>query len=298
MNFFDLLLARKLGGGGALPTETATVTPTTSEQTVTPTAGHTLSSVTVNPIPSQYIVPTGTKQITENGTDIDVSQYASADVAVPMPDEYAIGGSVADGTCTGYHFKTGVTRIQPYFFSYNSGITEITIPSTVTKIGQQAFNHCQNLVRVIIPNTVTEIEEECFSQSPNLVSANLPTGLTTDGKTWFNSCSKLQEVTFPQSVKKIPNYCCYQCVSLQHVSFLGDVTNIGSISFANAVICEYYDFRYCTAVPALASYNGFNNIPATCKIIVPDALVSSWKAETNWVTYADNIIGVTDYDNS
>ena len=46
-----------------------------------------LSQVTVNPIPSEYIVPTGTKSITDNGTGIDVAQYASVDVAVPTgPD--------------------------------------------------------------------------------------------------------------------------------------------------------------------------------------------------------------------
>ena len=32
------------------------------------------------------IVPTGTKQITSNGTGIDVAQYADVDVAVPQPE--------------------------------------------------------------------------------------------------------------------------------------------------------------------------------------------------------------------
>ena len=31
------------------------------------------------------IVPTGTKQITSNGTGIDVAEYADVDVAVPQP---------------------------------------------------------------------------------------------------------------------------------------------------------------------------------------------------------------------
>ena len=39
--------------------------------------------VTVDPIPDDYIVPSGTKSITANGTGIDVSSYASVDVAVP-----------------------------------------------------------------------------------------------------------------------------------------------------------------------------------------------------------------------
>ena len=52
-----------------------------------------LSQVTVKPIPSEYIVPTGTKSITANGTGIDVSQYASVDVAVPaseIPSNYGL----------------------------------------------------------------------------------------------------------------------------------------------------------------------------------------------------------------
>lgn len=42
-----------------------------------------LSSVTVNPIPSQYIIPTSSMTITQNGTGIDIAQYATVDVAVP-----------------------------------------------------------------------------------------------------------------------------------------------------------------------------------------------------------------------
>lgn len=61
-----------------------TATPTTSAQDVEPDSGYDgLSKVTVGAIPSQYIVPAGKKTITENGTDIDVSQFATADVAVP-----------------------------------------------------------------------------------------------------------------------------------------------------------------------------------------------------------------------
>ena len=41
-----------------------------------------------------------------------------------------------------------VTAIKPYAFNY-SGITSVTIPSTVTSIGQEAFFHCENLNDII-----------------------------------------------------------------------------------------------------------------------------------------------------
>ena len=69
---------------GSISLQTKTVTPTTNQQSVTPDSGYDgLSSVTVNAIPSQYIIPSGTKSITANGTGIDVTAYASVDVTVP-----------------------------------------------------------------------------------------------------------------------------------------------------------------------------------------------------------------------
>lgn len=58
-----------------------TVTPTTSAQTAVEAGKYTTGAITVAAIPSQYIVPTGSVNITANGT-VDVTQYASAVVNV------------------------------------------------------------------------------------------------------------------------------------------------------------------------------------------------------------------------
>lgn len=63
--------------------QSKSATPTTSSQTISPDSGYDgLSSVTVGAIPSQYIVPTGNKSITENGNNIDVAEYATVSVSV------------------------------------------------------------------------------------------------------------------------------------------------------------------------------------------------------------------------
>lgn len=73
-------------GTKQLTTQAAkTITPSTSSQTAVNSGVYTTGKVTVNPIPSNYIVPSGTKTITTNGTH-DVKSYASATVNVAGED--------------------------------------------------------------------------------------------------------------------------------------------------------------------------------------------------------------------
>lgn len=63
------------------PDQTKTITPTKETQTIKPDTGYELAEVTVNPIPDEYIKPSGTLDISSNGT-YDVKSYESANVNV------------------------------------------------------------------------------------------------------------------------------------------------------------------------------------------------------------------------
>lgn len=80
----DDIVVTALGGDTDIKIQPSkTVTPTKSQQTVTPDSGYdVLSSVTVNKIPDNYVEPTGTENIYKNGT-YDISAFKTVNVQVP-----------------------------------------------------------------------------------------------------------------------------------------------------------------------------------------------------------------------
>lgn len=75
-----------------------TVTPSESEQTLRTADKLVKSDIFVNPIPSEYIVPTGSMEITENG-QYDITEKASVSVDVPIPPQRVVTGTfVGNGT--------------------------------------------------------------------------------------------------------------------------------------------------------------------------------------------------------
>lgn len=67
---------------GAIQAYQGTATPAQGEQTINPTSGKFFSSFKVGAIPSDYVIPSGTEQITANGV-YDVSTKANVNVNVP-----------------------------------------------------------------------------------------------------------------------------------------------------------------------------------------------------------------------
>lgn len=102
------------------PSSAKTITPTKDTQTVNPDSGKLLSSVTVNPIPDDYIIPAGTKNITENGT-VDVTSFAEVNVAVPAPD-LSDATATADKVLLSFTAYTGAGKITGTIPTYDGSL--------------------------------------------------------------------------------------------------------------------------------------------------------------------------------
>ena len=116
--------------------------------------------------------------------------------------------------------------------------------------------------------------------------------VTTIGKGAFYICYSMESITIPNSVTTISEYAFCNCYGMASVTIPNSVTTITTRSLSNWYSVRYYDFTRHTSVPTLSSTTAFMGIAADCEIRVPAALADEWKAETNWSTYADKIVGV------
>ena len=117
--------------------QSKTVTPTKSQQNIAADSGYDgLSSVIVNAIPDNYVIPTGTVNITANGTH-DVSGKASVVVAVPssQPTLNAPTIAINNSTLTITNPASNGNFVTKFkVFSNGTALTEAVIKGSTTTV--------------------------------------------------------------------------------------------------------------------------------------------------------------------
>ena len=88
-----------------------------------------------------------------------------------------------------------------------SGLTSITIPSSVTSLGESCFSYCSGLTSITIPSSVTSLGASCFKDCSGLTSINIPSSVTSLGASCFDGCSGLTSITIPSSVTSLGKSC-------------------------------------------------------------------------------------------
>ena len=185
------------------------------------------------------------------------------------------------------------TSIGSNAFRGCSSLTTVDFP-VATSIGSYAFQNCVKLTTANFP-AATSIGNSAFYYCKILTTANFPAATSIGGNSFY-SCNSLTTVDFPVATS-IGSNAFRGCSSLTTVDF-PVATSIGSYAFRDCSSLTTLILRNPDVVCTLSNTNAFTSTPiasGTGYIYVPSALVDSYKAETNWSTFADQIRAIEDY---
>ena len=154
-----------------------------------------------------------------------------------------------------------------------TGLTSITIPSSVTSLGDYCFPGCSGLTSITIPSSVTSLGDGCFQDCSGLTSITIPSSVTSLGGNCFWNCSSLTSITIPSSVTSLGDFCFQGCSGLISITIPSSVTSLGGNCFLNCQKLEtvYFEGKYCNS-----HYAGLK-IPTTSIIKVPTEYLQGYK---------------------
>ena len=166
-----------------------------------------------------------------------------------------------------------VTSFDEDCFKNCSGLTSITILSSVTSLGDYCFYGCWGLTSITIPSSVTSLGDECFYGCSGLTSITIPSSVTSLGYECFWGCSGLTSITIPSSVTSLGDHCFYYCSGLTSITILSSVTSLGNHCFygCDGLETVYFKGKYCKS-----NYADLG-IPSTSIIMVPTEYLQDYK---------------------
>ena len=127
---------------------------------------------------------------------------------------------------------TSNDKLGDYVFFDCSGLTSLTLPSSVTKIGCYALSNCIGLTSLTLPSSVTEIGEHAFLNCRGLTNFTIPSGVTSIGTSAFFCCYGLISLTIPSSVTSIGGFAFNDCSGLTSIyAYMEKLPETGSNLF-------------------------------------------------------------------
>ena len=305
------------GVKGTMPNKAmpAAITPSKESQTFEGDA-YLVGNIVVDPIPDEYIIPSGTKSITANG-DYSVREFENVLVSV------AAGSDLMDESITSY--ASNATAVRPYACYNHTGLIEITLNSA-TSIGEYAFNGCSNLGSLTISS-----DEVCTLSSTNALDGTSIVGGTDEVSWTGNFSTTASSETAAETVTTLTNfsfpvkitgsayasgYGTFTFTNKEVTSsntstqlvYSSDSGNAGGYGWsAYALITSdgkvkiYGTGSYSSAAgtgtitvtTTITSITAGSNVEGSGAILVPSSLVDSYKAADNWSNYASQIQAIS-----
>ena len=158
-----------------------------------------------------------------------------------------------------------IDQIWTSGFEGASGLTGISIPSSIGRLGTAAFEGT-GLTNVVIPDTVLQVDPAVFQNCTKLVSVKLPAGLAEIDQYMFANCISLQYVDMPDSITKINIYAFHNCTSLTSLALPKNLSSLSVGCFDKCI-----NLQHVVVPPSVISfpkddvgvYNPFKYSPVT-----------------------------------
>lgn len=225
-----------------------------------------------------------------------------------MPD-YIVSGEQLTAIANAIREKTGNTGSLTFPGGFTEGISGIEtvrsidalidgsmteINSNASSVRHHAFVKHSGLLSANFPKA-TSIGESAFTGSDKLQSVNAPNA-STIGASAFSGCYKLRSINLP-AAKSVLNHTFSSCYKLTTADFTSP-ERIDEYAFSGDQRLYSLVLRGET-VPTLKNtsdvFSGTPIASGTGYIYVPAALVDTYKAATNWSTYANQFRALEDY---
>ena len=130
-----------------------------------------------------------------------------------------------------------VTSFEDNSFWGCSGLTSVSIPSSVISLGNYCFKDCSNLASINVPSSVTKMGQECFYNCSRLASVTISSAVTSLGDGCFYNCTSLASITIPSSVTSLGERCFEHCSRLETMYFKGSTPrNLSDASISTTCI--------------------------------------------------------------
>lgn len=139
---------------------------------------------------------------------------------------------------TGISIPSSIGRLGTAAFE-GTGLTHVTIPDTVQQVDPAVFQNCTKLVSVKLPAGLAEIDQYMFANCISLQYVDMPDSITKINIYAFHNCTSLTSLALPKKLSSLSVGCFDKCINLQHV-----VVPPSVISFPKDEVGVYNPFKY------------------------------------------------------
>lgn len=182
-----------------------------------------------------------------------------------------------------------MTILGNSMFAGCTALSSVTFSTSLSSIAQAAFSGCTALKSVNFPNVKT-IGNSAFNECTALTAVSFPAATTVNRSAFYNA--PIAKLVLPM-VTTIWSYITNMAMEVD----LSAKTTIAANAFGNDLNLFSLILRNA-AMLTLANVNALSGTPIAAKygkIYVPNDLVATYKAGSNWVIYADQIESLDNY---